>query len=363
MAPEVFAGDVCPRSDIWAMGVVIYELLCGERPFVAENAMAMYMRIRSTEVSLAPVRDAGVGGAAAAFISRLLAKAPQDRPAAAEALKDPWLSDRSKSPGLPNGRMARKVRRSLEGFAAMDHFARAAMNCVAAQLDTGKVEGLSEIFESLDADHDGKLSAAELAVGLAELGVSPDSIGHLVDVLDLDSNLSIQYSEFVASLLSTQGQLVEDVLYHAFHIIDINHDGVVSIDELRLMLSGGGPLAAVLPDGKTVEQVLAEVDTSKDGVISFEEFKAYLTREDPEATATAAPLQVWDLHEALSTALPRLAAELGRSEAELASQAARLAEAHWLSTVGDLRKLDAQDWPRLGLPLKLERALRAYVGT
>merc|ERR1719183_506982 len=89
----------------------------------------------------------------------------------------------------------------------------------------------------------------------------------------------IDYTEFVASLLQTQGQLVEDVLYHAFHIFDVNHDGGISLDELQSMLSGDGPLAAVLPDGKTAEQVLKEVDTSHDGSISFSEFKAYLLRE------------------------------------------------------------------------------------
>jgi len=66
----------------------------------------------------------------------------------------------------------------------------------------------------------------------------------------------------------------EDVLYNGFHMVDVNKDGVINLQELRLMLSGKGPLTAVLPDGKTVEQVLAEVDTSHDGVISFEEFKA-----------------------------------------------------------------------------------------
>merc|ERR1719210_1722957 len=151
------------------------------------------------------------------------------------------------------------------------------MNCIAAQLDTNRIEALSEIFESLDVNCDGKLSAAEFAAGLAELGVEPDSITQLVDALDMNSDGEIQYSEFVASLLTTQGRLIEDVLHHAFSVIDVNRDGVISIDELRSMLVGDGPLAAVLPDGKTVEQVLEEVDTSHDGVISFDEFKAYLS--------------------------------------------------------------------------------------
>lgn len=238
------------------------------------------------------------------------------------------------------------------------------MNCIAAQLDTGRIEGLSNIFSSLDTDCDGTLSTAELAAGLAELGVDPDAISQLVDVVDMNNDGHIQYSEFVASLLHTQGKLVEDILLTAFHVIDVNGDGQISLDELSAMLSSGGPLVSVLPDGKTVEQVLNEVDTSRDGVISFREFKAYLMGEaqggsrdeliDPDRSAVQE-------NEQLDVTLPRLAGVLGRSDAELRAQATRLADLHWMCTVGDLQQLSAEDWPRLGLPLKLERVLRAYV--
>jgi len=41
---------------------------------------------------------------------------------------------------------------------------------------------------------------------------------------------------------------------------------------------GDGVLAALLPDGATVGEILEELDTSQDGRISFEEFRAYLLR-------------------------------------------------------------------------------------
>jgi len=142
-------------------------------------------------------------------------------------------------------------------------------------------------------------------------------------------------------------------------MVDVNKDGVINLQELRLMLSGKGPLTAVLPDGKTVEQVLAEVDTSHDGVISFDEFKAYLARESQASDGTDHTV---DAEEPLSVSMPRLASLVNRPEAALAEQASRLAELHWINTVGDLQKLAETDWPRLGLPLMLERVLRAYVG-
>mmetsp|Transcript_38509 Transcript_38509/g.61768 ORF Transcript_38509/g.61768 Transcript_38509/m.61768 type:complete len:116 (-) Transcript_38509:50-397(-) len=42
--------------------------------------------------------------------------------------------------------------------------------------------------------------------------------------------------------------------------------------------------------------------------------------------------------------------------------ARRLVEQHWLVTVRDLRELDAETWVDLGLPIKLERSLKACIG-
>mmetsp|Transcript_99831 Transcript_99831/g.183390 ORF Transcript_99831/g.183390 Transcript_99831/m.183390 type:complete len:146 (+) Transcript_99831:64-501(+) len=140
---------------------------------------------------------------------------------------------------------------------------------------------------------------------------------------------------------------------------------MISLDELRSILSGDGPLAAVLPDGKTVEQVLREVDTSRDGLISFEEFKAYLLREGQahESLPIAVCGHAVNVEELLHVTFRRIAPLLGRSEADLAAQASYLSEKHWINTVGDLRTLQSADWARLGLPLKLEQTVKTYILT
>lgn len=87
-APELLRGatpDV--RSDLWALGVVCYEMVTGRRPFSGPTEAALLFAILDEEP--APlVRDDGVEvpGALAALIRSLLAKDPAKRPTSASEI-------------------------------------------------------------------------------------------------------------------------------------------------------------------------------------------------------------------------------------------------------------------------------------
>jgi serine/threonine protein kinase len=87
MSPEQgHAEPIDVRSDLYSLGVMLYEMLTGEKPYRAENPMAIVYKHRKEPVPQLPERFAALQPLA----ERLLAKAPADRFAsaaeAAEAL-------------------------------------------------------------------------------------------------------------------------------------------------------------------------------------------------------------------------------------------------------------------------------------
>ena len=91
MAPEQIEGrEVDGRTDIFAFGVVVFEMLCGQRPFAGDSRASLMAAIVGAEPpalsSLQPRSPASLGR----LIRRCLAKDPEDR----------WQTARDMAAGL-----------------------------------------------------------------------------------------------------------------------------------------------------------------------------------------------------------------------------------------------------------------------
>ncbi len=87
MSPEQLKGlGVTPRSDLFALGVLLYELLAGEKPFRADNEQALILKISTEKEKNVRKYNSEISRRLARIVKRLLKKNPEQRFADAEEL-------------------------------------------------------------------------------------------------------------------------------------------------------------------------------------------------------------------------------------------------------------------------------------
>lgn len=98
MAPEDFSENAASdwRSDLWAMGVVLYELLTGRRPFVAADSRNPFSWKATIETEVPG--PTGVSAALDTVLTKALAKSKDDRFSTAQAFAEAL---RAAAEGLP----------------------------------------------------------------------------------------------------------------------------------------------------------------------------------------------------------------------------------------------------------------------
>jgi len=92
MSPEQIAGEVAgPRSDIFAVGIILYQFLTGEKPFRGPNLYTIQQKILTEQPIPPSAVNPFVSPAFDRVMLRALAKRPADRYSSALAFKEDLL--------------------------------------------------------------------------------------------------------------------------------------------------------------------------------------------------------------------------------------------------------------------------------
>jgi len=133
VAPEILQlQKYSAKVDMWAVGVILYILLCGFPPFVEKNLKALYRLIKSGKFAFPSPYWDNVSKAAKDCIVRLLHVDPAERLTPKELLEHKWISSKCKNDlvqGGYNHRFKRylllsKLRRGVDFILFLNRVAR-----------------------------------------------------------------------------------------------------------------------------------------------------------------------------------------------------------------------------------------------
>ncbi|MBA0762354.1 hypothetical protein Gotri_011988 [Gossypium trilobum] len=291
IAPEVLKRKYGPEADIWSIGVMLYILLCGFPPFWAESENGIFSAILRGEIDFESDPWPAISPQAKDLVTKMLNLDPKQRLTAQQVLNHPWIKEDGEAPDIPldNAVLAR-----LKQFKAMNNFKKVALRVIAGCLSEEEIQGLKEMFKTIDSDNSGTITLEELKQGLAKQGtklteyevkqlmeavssVSKDSIVQHY-MADADSNGTIDYEEFITATMHMNRMDREEHLYRAFQHFDKDNSGYITIEELEQALREYG-----MHDGKDIKEIISEVDNDNDGKINYDEFVAMMRRGNPEA--------------------------------------------------------------------------------
>ena len=273
VAPEVLKNNYDEKCDVWSIGVILYIMLSGVPPFHGPTDGAIYEKIKKLEINLRGEIWDKISDEAKNLVYKMLTKDPLFRPSIEEVYNDHWIQTR-KNHSVPDIPIAMEALTNLSKFRLENSLKKIFLGYMISQFSTlEEIEELRKIFEEINKDSNGRLSKDEIKAGFDKyLGDTEIDFERLMRDCDADGNGYIDYSEFLTATINRHNYLSRERLLAAFNSCDLDHNGKISLQEMKAVLSEIGI------DENRLREMIDEVDINHDGEIDFDEFKYFMNR-------------------------------------------------------------------------------------
>ncbi|CAA7019423.1 unnamed protein product [Microthlaspi erraticum] len=253
VAPEVLHRSYSTEADIWSVGVIVYILLCGSRPFWARTESGIFRAVLKADPSFDDTPWPLLSSEARDFVKRLLNKDPRRRLTAAQALSHPWIKD-SNDAKVPLDILVFKLMRA---YLRSSSLRKAALRALSKTLTVDELFYLREQFALLEPSKNGTISLENIKSALMKMATDAMKDSRIPEFLSQLSALQyrrMDFEEFCAAALSVhQLEALDRWEQHArcaYELFEKEGNRPIMIDELasELGLGPSVPVHAVLHD-------------------------------------------------------------------------------------------------------------------
>ena len=225
MSPEMIDGNAFPASDMWSVGIIVYQMLTGKLPFESSENKTLYDTIKSNDYNREYLVDIECSEEILDFIDKALQKDINSRLSTQEGLNHPWIQkfcSKSIDPSLV----------SNETINLLLEFSRKSILQKEIYYFIAKVSNESEsnitkskdFFNQLDENNLGTLTYEEIKKGFDANGIviEEDILQDIFNGLDFHGVGKINYSEFLSAMVSSKNFDKEEKLTSVFNLLKEN---------------------------------------------------------------------------------------------------------------------------------------------
>eukprot|EP00929_Paragymnodinium_shiwhaense_P013771 TRINITY_DN12161_c0_g1_i3.p1 TRINITY_DN12161_c0_g1~~TRINITY_DN12161_c0_g1_i3.p1 ORF type:complete len:744 (+),score=153.78 TRINITY_DN12161_c0_g1_i3:51-2282(+) len=248
MAPEVFDRKLDMRCDVWSAGIIVYNLITGDYPFLGAWPLPPGKTIEWWQVETERIirqephkkhrrlADGTVSRLCVELMELMLTKLADARPHAAQTLEHPWFKQfEDQPPTLSVG-----VTQCLDAYSSLPELKKALFLFIVHQFAPAAGNELRALFTHFDFSNRGTLSLAALSQVLTQAGMDALQVARVVHALDKDSDGMVEWTEFLAAVLCVSVSRKENLLNAAFMALDEDKDGRIQPQDFENLFAVGG---------------------------------------------------------------------------------------------------------------------------
>ncbi|KAK9283848.1 hypothetical protein L1049_012102 [Liquidambar formosana] len=296
VSPEALSqGRISSASDMWSLGVILYILLSGYPPFIAQSNRQKQQMIIAGDFSFYEKTWKKITPSAKQLISSLLTVDPHKRMTAQELLNHPWvIGDSAKQ-----DQMDAEIVSRLQSFNARRKFRAAAIASVwsstiflrtkklksllgSHDLTPEELENLQINFKKLCAKGDNAtLSEFEEVLKAMKMSSLIPLAPRIFDLFDNNRDGTVDMREILCGFSSLKNSQGEDALRLCFQMYDTDRSGCITKEEVASMLRAlpDDCLPADIAEPGKLDEIFDRMDANSDGKVTFDEFKAAMQRD------------------------------------------------------------------------------------
>ena len=277
IAPEVIDKKYSSKCDIWSIGCVLYFLLSKRRPFEGENFEDIFKNIKEQPLDLKSKPFNKSSEELKDLISKLLAKNPDNRISAEEALQHEWFIKNKTKDKLTELKTKdlNDLLDNIKKYFPLNLIQQTTLvYLVNTNPNVSTVKKASSLYIKLDIDNNGIIDKNEFINGLKilykEKGENIDDkiLNETFNIIDTNNDDKIEYEEFVRVAINKKEFLSGTLIKQAFEHFDVDKTGKITVDNITHVLR--------VQDNENLindfQNLFDEFDNGNDGSVELNQF-------------------------------------------------------------------------------------------